>query len=155
MAAHQSFPGQLRNVPEEMTFWARVYLTIAAARQLGLGFYCLTRPELFIAGSFRTIEGIMPFRAWGAVFVATGLVLTYGVWSRKEGWARGGLLMSVGTTALWAGGFLAAYTLDSGGGPSGWIAWGSLALKDIVMCASPIRTPFEPIKRRVLRALRR
>lgn len=145
----------MRNVPEEMTVWARVYLTIAATRQIGLGCYCLLRPDLFISGSFQTIEGIMPFRLWGGIFCLTGLVLTYAAWSRKEGFARAGLLLSVATTALWAGGFLAAFILDSGGGPSGWIAWGSLALKDIVMCASPLRLPFEPIKRRVLATIGR
>lgn len=152
---HQSIQGQMRNVPEEMTFWARVYLTIASSRQIGLGLYCLLRPELFIAGSFVTIRGIMPFRLWGVIFIMSGAVLVYAAWSRKEGWARAGLLLSVGTTALWAGGFFAAYILGNGGGPSGWIAWGALALKDIVMCASPLRLPFEPLKRRVLASIGR
>lgn len=153
--SHESLAHRLGTRPEEMTFWARVYLTIAAARQLGLGLYCLLRPDLFIAGSFQTIKGIMPFRFWGAAFLLTGIVLVYAAWSRKEGWARAGLLLSVATTALWAGGFLAAFILNSGGGPSGWIAWGALALKDIVMCASPLRLPFEPIKRRVLATIGR
>lgn len=152
---HESLAHRLGTRPEEMTFWARVYLTIAAARQIGLGLYCLLRPDLFISGSFQTIEGIMPFRLWGAVFLITGAALVYAAWSRSEGWARAGLLLSVGTTALWAGGFFAAFVLDAGGGPSGWIAWGSLALKDIVMCASPLRLPFEPIKRRVLATIGR
>lgn len=141
----------------EMTTRARVYIGITAGRHFVLGWLCLLLPGSFASSSYAGVKAALPFsdpnhalQAWGLIFVATGLLLTYAAWSGQEGEARWALLVSICITALWVGGFLAALTTGDLIGPTHPVIWTAIALKDATMLRAPLRNPFENLTREVM-----
>ena len=147
---------------QHMSRRAKVYLMVAAARHLIIGFICVLDPGSFTSGSYRgvidALSGIPIGPAivlWGYLFLVTGLACLTAAIVGKETPARVGLLFSVVTTACWAGGFFAAILGGSSAGATGAIIWAAVALKDATMLRQPLRNPFEPLIQKVTADLTR
>lgn len=144
---------------ERMTTRARFYLTIAAARHLAVGLLCLLLPhDFYLVSSYDQLAKVLapaPFtkgiEAWGLLFVFAAAVLLWAVIRQDEKSARTALIISVVLTMMWAGGFVAALVQGQLQGPLGPIPWLALAAKDLVVCAQPLRAPFEPLVQRFLK----
>lgn len=142
--------GSLLMTLAKMTPRARLYMALCGFRHLGVGFFCLLMPDAWSSGNFRVLKTILPgvdpldmMRLWGSIFILVGLLSAYAAISGREGAARLGLRGSVTSTALWAGGFLAAALTGTTAGLSGMIVWAALAAKDLTMLRDPLRNPFE------------
>lgn len=134
-----------RDIGQSMTWRARAYLVITAVQHVGVGAACLGRPQDFDGDAFQTIRGIMPMTWWGVVFLIGGLHLTFAAARQSELAARVGMPLSALTTSLWAAAFVLAYQEGGAVSPVGAILASSLTLKDLVICAQPMRSPFEPL----------
>ena len=140
------------SVPEEQMTWrARAYLTVGALRHLLIGSAIVAAEDQFDSDSFSVIISILPLAAWGVVFLVGGLHLAYAAVRAREGAARTALVMSAGMTAAWGMGFLLAFIQGGVVSPVGAILFSALAAKDLVVCAQPLRSPFEPIVRKYTR----
>lgn len=141
---------------EAMTPRARAYLTIVSLRHTLVGICCITIPGAFHSPGYLPIKHAIPVPAatalfcWGVLFVATGVLAAVAAFVGQEGFARWALLASVVSSALWAAGFIAGLVQGQTGGPTGWIVWSAVTLKDITMLRAPMRNPFEPIVRKAL-----
>lgn len=141
---------------EEMTPRARAYLTIAAVRHTLVGSFCILTPHAFHSPGYIPIKHAIPappdqaLACWGVLFIATGALAAHAAIRRQEGYARWALLASVVSSALWAAGFIAGLVQGQTGGPTGWVIWTAVTLKDITMLRAPMRNPFEPIVRKAL-----
>lgn len=131
-----------------MTWRARAYLSVASARHLLVGAATIALSDDFNGDSFSVIISIFPLWLWGAIFVLGGIHLAYAAWYGVEGQARAALAVSAGMTAAWAAGFTLAYLQGGVVSPVGAILFGALCVKDLVQCAQPLRSPFEPLVRR-------
>lgn len=147
--------------PERMTGRARGYLAIAAGRHLVLGTLCAVKPEHFTSGSYDGIKDALPFVTgdgalvvWGVIFIVVGILNVVPVVTGREVYARAGLLLGIVVTGFWIGGFIAAQITGSAAGPSGLVVWSALVLKDLTMLRDPLRNPFEPIVRQMMRNAR-
>lgn len=143
----------------QMTPRARAYLLICAIRHIVLGMALVMVPEAFQSETYRGVKNLLPLPpdnvmiGWGGVFLSAGLLSLVAAWIGREGEARWALLVSVLTTALWAGAFLVyvgSTWITTGDlvNPSGPVVWSAICLKDITMLRSPLRNPFEELVRR-------
>lgn len=132
---------------DDMTPRARAYLATAAVRHFLLALACVTIPDSFTSSSFDAIRSVLPLQAWGVVFFGVTVVAAWAVVRRSEPAARLSLIMSASSTAVWAGGLVAAYFTGTLTGPSGPIIWWAVVLKDLIVCRQPMRSPFEPLVR--------
>lgn len=133
--------------PDVMTWRARGYLGIAGARHFAVGAYVLTRPEDFSADAYQVIREILPMRAWGVLFLIGGLHIAYAALAARESHARTGLTFSAVASGCWAAGFLMGYYVGGVVTLLGFIVFTALTGKDLVVCAQPMRSPFERIVR--------
>lgn len=134
-------------LPEQMTGRARMYLAIAAVRHLLIAASTWLFTPYFTSPSFGQIRTIMPLQWWGILFAGAGLTCGIGALIGRETLARVGLILSASSSALWAGGFLAAALTGHTAAPTGVIIWWAVAFKDLVVCRQPLRSPFEPLVR--------
>lgn len=135
-------------VPADVMTWrARGYLAIAAGRHLAVGTYVVLEPGDFTADAYQVIRDIAPMRAWGVLFLLGGLHLAYSAFAGRENHARTGLTISAGASAAWAAGFFMGYFVGGIVTLLGGIIFTALTLKDLVVCAQPMRSPFERIVR--------
>lgn len=141
-----------------MSARARAYLAIAGLRHLLVGMICVLIPGDFYSVSYQQLEKVLapaPFaggiQAWGGLFIVAALILFAATLTQKESHARFALILSVVLTMMWAGGFVAALVHGQLQGPLGPIPWFALAAKDLVVCAQPLRAPFEPLVQRFLK----
>jgi len=140
--------GVLPSVPEEQMTWrARAYLVIAAARHILVGAACIVLVADFDGDSFQVIRAVLPVWVWGVAFLVGGAHLTYAAIRGSEGHARVALSLSAISTSVWAAGFLLAYQEGGAVSPIGVIFATALTAKDLVICRQPMRSPFEPIVR--------
>lgn len=133
--------------PDVMTWRARGYLGIAAARHLAAGIYIVTVPGDFTADAYQVIREILPMRVWGLLFLAGGIHMAYAALAGREPHARTGLTMSAVASGSWAAGFFMSYFVGGIVTLLGGIIFTALTLKDLVVCAQPMRSPFERIVR--------
>lgn len=135
-----------------MTARARVYLTIAATRNIAIAALCIAFPQaLHRSGSVYPLIAAMPLWTWGALFAGAGLACSYGAILRTPWVARTGLMFSASSAAMVA--VALAYALavtlqharqDVPTGLFVWaVVWAALACKDFTVCADPLRSPFE------------
>ena len=146
-----------------MTRRARWYLGIATFRHGSLGLFCLIMPWLFGNAAFVPILNFLPIWGWGAAMTACALVCGLAAFLRSGDWARWAMVISATITTVLAVGVLIGISTV-------WLDWlaepslnpsialpspvlpiilGSIAAKDFVVCAQPIRSPFESVVRLV------
>jgi hypothetical protein len=132
--------------PEVMTWRARAYIGVSAARNVALGGVAIGLPGDFDGDSYAVITRIAPITIWGVMFFLGGAHLAYAAITGTEGHARTGICLSAVSTSLWATGFYLAY-FSPGGVVTlvGAIVFTALTLKDLIVCAQPMRSPFERI----------
>lgn len=137
--------------PEQMTWRARAYLTIGAARHILVGALSIVVSHDFDGTPWAVVINVLPLWIWGIVFLAGGLHLAFAAAIGDEGHARWGLVISASLTAGWATGFLLATLQGSVSAFLIGVLFAALSLKDFVVCAQPLRSPFEPVMRRYAR----
>jgi hypothetical protein len=135
----------LRQQPEVMTGRARSYLAIAALRHLLIGGSCVVIPDTFRSSSFIPLKNILPLPVWGIVFLIAAATCIAAAIRRHDFLARMGLIMSATTTSVWAAGITLSLATGELSSPTGPIIWWAVALKDFIVCAQPMRSPFEPL----------
>ncbi len=126
---------------------ARAYLWATAIPNAVIGGYCILDAPILRTPSYTTIGGVLPFPAWGALFTLVALFAAGGAISGRELPARLALVGSAFAFAMWAGGFGWAYFQGHLSGPTGVLVWGTLAVKDLIVCRQPLRSPFEVLTR--------
>lgn len=131
--------------PQQMTWRARAYMVILATRHVGVGGFCLFTPDDFTSDAYHVIRQLLPLQAWGVLLLLVGLNALLSLIYENEWWARITLTLSVGATLAWAAGFMAAGVQGRLASPIGPIIWLVLALKDLVVAAMPLRSPFEDL----------
>lgn len=138
----------LPSVPEDVMTWrARGYLAITAGRHIAIGAVCILLPQDFDGDSYQIILEILPIWAWGLLFFVGGAHLAFSAVRGHENHARIGLSLSAITTSTWAAGFFMAYLTGGVVTLIGGILWTALTGKDLVVCAQPMRSPFEKLAR--------
>lgn len=133
-----------------MTPRAKLYLAVAAGHHAVVGLSCLFAASYLQAPAFQFISGVLPFTVWTVGFLITAAICVYSLVFSSEVWARAGLVASAMITAAWAGGFMAALAHSHEHvAPTMAVAWAALALKDLIVCRQPLRSPFEPLVQRL------
>lgn len=150
MAHLQQLAERAKVPPEQMTARARRYLAIASLRHVLIALTTWLAADQYRSSSFDQIRSILPLWCWGVVFAAAGSTCAVAALIGREAPARIGLILSAASSALWAGGFVAAYFAGQLSSPTGVIIWWAVTLKDLVVCEQPMRSPFEPLVRQVL-----
>jgi len=135
----------------DMTTRARWYLAIAGVRHLLVGGFALLIPEAFKSTSFIPIIAAAPLWFWGTFSMGSGLACLGSAITRSEPLARLGMGWSAVLTLLIGVGLLLAVFKGQSASPTGPIIWLAVALKDFVVCAQPIRSPFEGLTERIAR----
>lgn len=135
--------------PGQMTVRARWYLSIAATRHLLTGSVAFVSADSFKSTSFIPILSAAPLRFWALVFVGAGLACAAAAIWKSETLARLGMAWSATSTLIIAVAFLIAFFTGSLASFVGLIIWFAIAAKDYVVCAQPIRSPFEGLAERV------
>src|SRR4051812_26213040 len=127
----------------DMTGRARAYLAIAGVRHLLVGGFALFMPSSFKSTSFVPILAAAPLWFWAAFSLGAGVACMVAAVSRSEPLARLGMAWSAVLTLLVGVGLLMSVFTGQSTSPTGPIIWLAVALKDFVVCAQPIRSPFE------------
>lgn len=156
--AHEVTTQQIADLPEatfRMTHRARWYLTIASARHLLVGTFALLAAESFKSSSFIPILRTAPLWAWAVAFLITGAVCGVAAATGSEWLARLGMAWSATSTLLVGVGMLLAVFTGQLSSPTGPILWLAVALKDFVVCAQPMLSPFEGLADQIVRKRKR
>lgn len=133
----------------DMTNRARAYLAIAGGRHLLVGGFALTVPEWFKSTAFLPIIEAAPLWFWGAFSVSIAIACIGAAATRSEPLARLGMGGSATLTLIIGVGLLMSVFTGQSTSPTGPIIWLAVALKDFVVCAQPIRSPFEGLTERL------
>lgn len=126
-----------------MTPRARGYLVVAAARHISIGLCAVIIPAQFATPSMDPIRSVMHLTAWGALLLAVGFGCLAAATSGTETVARVTLVLSAAMSTTWAAGFVSAGLNGELANPALPIVFFALAGKDLVVCAQPLRSPFE------------
>ena len=135
----------------DMTARARWYLGIAAGRHLLVGAFALAMSGSFRSTSFIPILSAAPLWLWAIVFIGAGLACAAAAVTKSEPLARLGMAWSATSTLIVAVGLLLAVFTKDLSSPTGPIIWLAVAFKDFVVCAQPIRSPFEGLAEHLVR----
>jgi len=135
----------------DMTARARWYLAIAGVRHLLVGGFALTLPVSFKSTSFIPILEAAPLWFWSIFSLGAGIACTAAAAARSEPLARLGMAWSAVLTLLIGVGLLMSVFTGQSSSPTGPIIWLAVALKDFVVCAQPIRSPFEGLTEQLAR----
>lgn len=127
-----------------MTTRARWYLKIAAIRHLLIAGLAIFTPWSFQSPNFAAIKDTADLWVWGVVFAGAGVACGAGAVTRSSRIARLGLMWSATSTLMAAVGFILALVASDGFlAPIGAIMFSTVAAKDFIVCADPLRSPFE------------
>lgn len=137
--------------PGEMTRRARWYLAIAAARHLLSGVFALFAGASFKSSSFGPLLSAAPLQFWAIVFLGAGLACAAAALLKHEALARLGMAWSATATLVVGLSLVLAIFSGQLSSPTGPIIWLAVAFKDLVVCAQPIRSPFEGLGERIAR----
>lgn len=140
---------QMLTPANDMTARARAYLAIAGSRHLLVGSFALLAPEWFRSTSFVPIVAAAPLWFWGLFSIGAAIACIGAAASRSEPLARIGMAWSAVLTLLIGVGLLLSVFTGNSTSPTGPIIWLAVALKDFVVCAQPIRSPFEGLTERL------
>lgn len=135
----------------DMTTRARWYLGIAGVRHLLVGSFALLMGSSFKSTSFIPILEAAPLWFWALFSLGAGLACMGAALTRSEPLARLGMAWSAVLTLLIGTGLLMSVFTGQSSSPTGPIIWLAVALKDFVVCAQPIRSPFEGLTERLAR----
>lgn len=135
----------------DMTTRARWYLGIAGVRHLLVGSFALLMGSSFKSTSFIPILEAAPLWFWALFSLGAGLACMGAAVTRSEPLARLGMAWSAVLTLLIGTGLLMSVFTGQSSSPTGPIIWLAVALKDFVVCAQPIRSPFEGLTERLAR----
>jgi len=135
----------------EMTQRAKWYLAVASCRHLLTGCIALALPGTFKSTSFLPILEAAPLWFWALIFVGAGISCGAAALSGHEGLARLGMGWSATSTLIVGAGLLIATFTGQLSSPTGPILWLAVAFKDFVVCAQPIRSPFEGLAEQLAR----
>jgi len=135
----------------DMTARARWYLGIAGVRHLLVGAFALLMPEAFKSTSFIPIIEAAPLWFWAVFSIGAGIACLGASLTKSEPLARLGMAWSAVVTLLIGVGLLLSVFTGQSSSPTGPIIWLAVALKDFVVCAQPIRSPFEGLTERLAR----
>ncbi len=103
---------------------AFVFLTMGAGYTFG--------PALWRSSpSFAVVKEALPMRAWGAAFLAIGLVQAIALLRHHFDVLRLALIVGAGTTLAWAVSFVAAALIGKLTGASGPALWGFFSMAQI------------------------
>lgn len=138
----------IHDVPaHQMTTRARLYLIVSSARHLILGASLLWQGDVYDRSpAFDSLFRIAPHWAWILSLMVGGAHLAYSSAVGSEAHARTALIMSAGISAMWATAF-GLIALHGVASVLATVLFGALCLKDLIVCAQPLRSPFEPIVR--------
>lgn len=129
-------------IVQVMTWRARAYLTIACLRHLILGTMMLVAPQTFIGRAWDGLFAIAPRVFWAGALLVGGTHLAYAAWRESPGHARTALVISAAVSLMWAGAF-GLVVLSGSASVFATVVFTAMAAKDLVICAQPLRTPFE------------
>lgn len=127
---------------EEMTVRARMYLVVGALRHLVIGLTMWILPHTFDAPSFQALFDIAPRWFWIVTMTLGGLHLSYSALKRHGGHARTALTISAAVSFMWAWAF-GIVAIEGTASILATTIFVALGLKDLIMCAQPLRSPFE------------
>jgi hypothetical protein len=133
----------------DMTTRARWYLAIAGIRHILVGAFALTMASSFKSTSFIPIIEAAPLWFWAAFSLGAGIACAGAAATKSEPLARLGMAWSAVLTLLIGTGLLISVFTGQSSSPTGPIIWLAVALKDFVVCAQPIRSPFEGLTERL------
>lgn len=133
----------------DMTARARWYLGIAGLRHLLVGVFALTMSSSFKSTSFIPIIEAAPLKFWAAFSLGASVACLGASLTRSEPLARLGMAWSAVVTLLIGTGLLLSVFTGQSTSPTGPIIWLAVAFKDFVVCAQPIRSPFEGLTERL------
>jgi len=135
----------------DMTARARWYLGIAGLRHLLVGTFALMMPATFKSTSFIPIIEAAPLWFWATFSLGAGIACLGAAVTKSEPLARLGMAWSAVLTLLIGVGLLLSVFTGQSSSPTGPIIWLAVAFKDFVVCAQPIRSPFEGLTERLAR----
>lgn len=135
----------------DMTPRARWYLAIAGCRHLLVGGFALSMASSFKSTSFIPILEAAPLWFWAVFSIGAGLACAGAAAAKSEPLARLGMGWSAVLTLLIGVGLLMSVFTNQSSSPTGPIIWLAVALKDFVVCAQPIRSPFEGLTEQLAR----
>jgi len=135
----------------DMTNRARWYLGIAGIRHLLVGGFALFMASSFKSTSFIPIIAAAPLWFWAVFSLGAGVSCLGAALTKSEPLARLGMAWSAVLTLLIGVGLLMAVFTNHSSSPTGPIIWLAVALKDFVVCAQPIRSPFEGLTEQLAR----
>lgn len=139
-------PGQRVVIVEQtMTVRARLYLAVAAARHLVLGGFMLLDPTGFHTLAWRELFRIAPYPFWTWALLIGGAHLAYSSARQSAGHARTALVLSAAVSLMWAGAF-GIVVLHGSASVLATVIFTAMALKDLIVCAQPLRSPFERLQ---------
>lgn len=144
-------PTNLLQRANDMTTRARWYLAIAGIRHLLVGGFALLMAGSFKSTSFIPILTAAPLWFWALFSIGAGSACMGAAISCSEPLARLGMAWSAVLTLLIGTGLLMSVFTGQSTSPTGPIIWLAVALKDFVVCAQPIRSPFEGLTERLAR----
>ena len=133
----------------EMTQRAKWYLLVASCRHLLTGCIALAMPSTFKSTSFIPILEAAPLWFWACIFVGAGLACGTAAVTGHEAVARLGMAWSATSTLVVGIALLMSVFSGQLASPTGPILWLAVAFKDFVVCAQPIRSPFEGLAQRL------
>lgn len=129
----------------DLSLRARAYLWSYTLANLAMGVTLVTMPASFQSQSFDAVRAVCPLWVWGMIYLCVAVVTFWGAYRGTERPARLGLLANLITTGGFFAAFVVASVQNTSSSPSGPIAWGLLAVINLIMLANPLRTPFEDL----------
>ena len=135
----------------DMTTRARWYLGIAGVRHLLVGGFAVFMASSFKSTSFIPILQAAPLWFWALFSLGAGIACMGAALTKSEPLARLGMAWSAVLTLLVGVGLLMSVFTGQSSSPTGPIIWLAVALKDFVVCAQPIRSPFEGLTEQLAR----
>ena len=135
----------------DMTARARWYLAIAGVRHLLVGTFAMAMSSSFKSTSFIPILEAAPLWFWAIFSLGAGVACAGAAATKSEPLARLGMAWSAVLTLLIGAGLLMSVFTGQSSSPTGPIIWLAVALKDFVVCAQPIRSPFEGLTEQLAR----
>lgn len=128
--------------PEEMTWRARAYLAVGSLRHLVIGLAMLIAPHTFYTPAFDALFEIAPIGFWIVTLLLGGLHLAWASLRKHGGHARTALTIAAAVSFMWAAAF-GILALESSASVLAFAIFSALGLKDLIVCAQPLRSPFE------------
>lgn len=130
---------------DTMTPRARAYIVITAVQHGLVGASATLLSQQFNGDGFRVARELMPIPVWGLMFLAGSGMLMQAAVRGSESRARLGMVLSVLLIALLGASLALSYTEGGVVSPIGTVFALSLMAKDLVVCAQPMRSPFERV----------